>query len=147
MAQKPTTKLHGIPKYNHLISIHPLSSSPSFSGIGPFGLPCLPQPSVRGAPQSSGLPIKLRGLKPWNWVPDGIFPDKLLYDKFKWPKNEMVAIPGGRTPESLFMERSSDSSDFMSPIFAGIFPCRWLLDRFKDIKPWRHVSSSGIPPE
>ena len=78
---------------------------------------------------------------------DGILPDRLLYDKFKWPKNKMVAIPGGRTPESLFMERSSDSSDFMSPIFAGIFPCIWLLDRFKDIKPWRHVSSSGIPPD
>ncbi|CBI22620.3 unnamed protein product, partial [Vitis vinifera] len=45
------------------------------------------------------------------------------------------------------MERSRDSSDVMAPIFTGIFPWRWLLDRFKNIKPWRSVSSSGISPD
>ena len=75
------------------------------------------------------------------------FCQRLLYDKFKWLKNDIFAIPWGITPENQLMERSRDSSDVKAPIFTGIFLWRWLLDRFKNIKPWRRVSSSGISPD
>ena len=63
-------------------------------------------------------------LKVRNWLADGIFPDKLLYDKFKWLKKFKEDIVGGMRPERWLLERSRVSNPCSAPIFFGIFPVK-----------------------
>ena len=56
--------------------------------------------------------------------PDGIFPTKLLKDRFKCAKKVKEDKLLGKGPERLFFERSSVSRNRMFPIFLGTFPVR-----------------------
>ena len=104
----------------------------------------------RGGPQSPLLPMYitdgLSELRVSSWRPDGILPDKLLYDRFKASNDARPDKLDGISPESLFSERSRDTSDFMAPIKFGICPLYLLDDKFKFITAARDVMSVGISP-
>lgn len=51
---------------------------------------------------------------------------------------------GGICPESSLHYKSRDSNDVTLPIFLGIPPDWWFLDKFSNMMPCRFVSSSGI---
>jgi hypothetical protein len=70
----------------------------------------------------------------------------LLYDKSKTLKNVKSDKLAGISPERLFHEKSTDSTDSIAPIFFGMFPLKQFLDKFKYLNPSREAISSGIPP-
>ena len=59
-------------------------------------------------------------MKVRNWLADGIGPNKLLYDKFKWLK-KVEDINGGMEPERWLHEKSRVSKFRNTTIFSGIF--------------------------
>ena len=59
-------------------------------------------------------------------------------------RNNILLSPGGMAPDSSFNEKSSDSRMFKLPMLLGIPHDRRFLDRFRNRRPWRLVSSSGM---
>ena len=60
-----------------------------------------------GFPQSALLPKKDFFVKFTKWPPDGISPDSLLKDKFKYLRNGSASSDLGIQPERLLFERSN----------------------------------------
>ncbi|KAF2951058.1 hypothetical protein DAI22_01g234201 [Oryza sativa Japonica Group] len=52
----------------------------------------------------------------------------------------------GISPDIMLNDRSRDSTYLRRPIFSGIFPVKWLWEKFKFFSPTRDVISSGISP-
>ncbi|GER46518.1 aspartyl/glutamyl-tRNA(Asn/Gln) amidotransferasesubunit B [Striga asiatica] len=114
--------------------------------IGIRTLPSFLQEILSGKPQRL-LPMKLDSLKLPIWVLCGILPVKLLYDRFRLLKKDMVVMLLGILPDNEFLEKSRDTRFFMFPMLFGMDPVRRFRDRFNDWSSTRLVISIGISPD
>ncbi|KAH7527971.1 hypothetical protein FEM48_Zijuj05G0022500 [Ziziphus jujuba var. spinosa] len=73
--------------------------------------------------------------------------DKSLFDKFRYPRNESDFKLSGIAPENRLFERSIDDNSFKLDILSGICPLIWFLDKFRNTKPSKFVSSLGRSPD
>ncbi|KAK9127436.1 hypothetical protein Syun_016233 [Stephania yunnanensis] len=115
-------------------------------------LQTLPDPSIYAGNQGlCGAPLKdcathpdIHGLNheedKEEWLPFFIS----MSIGFVEVKSEMVE---GISPESWFLDKSSDSNRRKDPIFSGIFPVKEFADKFKILSPSRFVNFIGIAPD
>uniref|UniRef100_A0A0D9Y3L2 Uncharacterized protein n=1 Tax=Oryza glumipatula TaxID=40148 RepID=A0A0D9Y3L2_9ORYZ len=99
-----------------------------------------------GLPQRLTLPSKELLLNDPNWLPCGILPFKLLYERFNEAREVREVNSRGISPESLFQERSNDSIWVRVLSCDGICPVKALCDRLSPCSEASFPIDFGIGP-
>jgi hypothetical protein len=99
-----------------------------------------------GAPHRRTFPIKDCVVRFEKTPPSGIWPTRLLNERFKLVKYVKLARNMGMVPERLLNERSNDAKLFCFSSVPGIEPSKQLCDKFRFVNILSCPKESGMLP-
>ena len=101
---------------------------------------------LKGRTIKSRVSLVGRAVCRWNCVPCGIEPTSWLCEMFIHPREERSPSFGGISPESLFCDRSSDSSAVRFAKDYGMCPVKAFLDKLSTCNSFNRPIDSGTSP-